>query len=229
MLFRFLVLSLVTLGVASAAGTLFVKPVQVCNNSGTTCANSSRTLFEAETDKIWAQAGLDISFLSWSTLKNTSLLTVNTVGEQNTLLALGAASYVTLYFVKTISFCGVALSGTVFGCAATPGYGLMIGDAVFTYGRRDTIAHELGHILGLPHPGDNAADNLMTDGNYRTTPTVIGDITPTGAGLGKLTPAQISTALSSPLVSTPEPATGLLMAFAGLGGLLYSRFRRTRA
>jgi len=224
-LLRIFLLALVSLTVATA-GTLYVRPIQICDNGGANCANSSQTLYQAETNKIWAQAGIDVVFLSWSTTNDTALLNVNTEAEQNALLTGLSTQYTTLWFVQTISYCGGPIGGTVFGCAASPGYGLMISNAVFAFGRLDTIAHELGHNLGLPHTEGfgNPANNLMTTGNFRSVPSTINDIFPDGADLDQLTPAQIAVAQSNPLV-IPEPATGILMAGAALGGLLYSRFR----
>jgi hypothetical protein len=95
-------------------------------------------------------------------------------------------------------------------------------DAVFSQTRLDTIAHEIGHSLGLPHTEDNSPDNLMTAGFARIAPKNIDDITPDGLGLDQLNPGQSSKALRSPFAGgaspIPEPGT-LLLVGIGLVGL----------
>ncbi|MBC8167398.1 MAG: PEP-CTERM sorting domain-containing protein, partial [Bryobacteraceae bacterium] len=115
---------------------------------------------------------------------------------------------------------------------AIPGNKVVIDQVVFTVGRLDTIAHEVGHLLGLRHddPGVET-DFLMRSGDDRMTPTTIDDITPDGAALDKLTAAQIATALADPKVLTavPEPATFATM-LCGLGvlGLVLRRRKGSR-
>ena len=50
---------------------LVINPIQVCDDLGTICANPSLELFEAETDAIWMQAGIDIEFLPWSVMNDS--------------------------------------------------------------------------------------------------------------------------------------------------------------
>jgi len=58
-------LFLVTSALPAVAATLAltIQPYQICDDDGTNCANSAKSLFEAEGDKIWAQAGIDLIFL----------------------------------------------------------------------------------------------------------------------------------------------------------------------
>jgi len=100
-------------------------------------------------------------------------------------------------------------------------------------GRIDTIAHELGHDLGLPDCTLCDADNLEAAGSFRDIPLSVNDIYPDGADYDQLTAAQIQTADSSAFLTqssqtdAPEPGT-LLLALSGVLGL-WLRARRTKA
>ena len=101
---------------------------------------------------------------------------------------------------------------------AISGNKVVIDQGIFAGGRIDTIAHEVGHLLGLKHDDPGVAvDFLMRSGADRTTPGAIGDITPDGAKLDKLTAAQIATAQADAKVTAvPEPTTYALLLL-GLG------------
>ena len=60
------------------SATIRIQPIQVCSDDGTVCANPNRNLFEAETRKIWAQAGTDIEFLPWRKFYGTPWLHLGT-------------------------------------------------------------------------------------------------------------------------------------------------------
>ena len=122
-------------------------------------------------------------------------------------------------------------------CSSSPA--LFVSDRVFNGNRRDTIAHELGHTLGLFHTNLDPAfstipsDNLMTaGGDGRLPPTSLADIYPDGAQLSKLTAGQIQTALASDYltkqvvlptpITIPTPPTMLLIGL----GLMILRIRR---
>ncbi len=70
--------------VASAASIthqLFVNPIQVSADDGTMTSNPTMELFEAATDKIWEQAGIDIVFLPWKTWNSSASLTISATSE----------------------------------------------------------------------------------------------------------------------------------------------------
>ena len=54
-----------------------VQPIQVCSTDGQTRANPGLTIYEAETDKIWAQAGIVFRFLPVVAYSNSTYLNVS--------------------------------------------------------------------------------------------------------------------------------------------------------
>lgn len=234
--------------VASAAITnrVTVQPIQVQNSAGEK-ANAGMELFEPETDKIWAQAGIDIDFLDWNTIVNDDLYVLDDHDGEDGILdeiadrdspgASSDSSVLNMWFVDEID--DNDDNTLIFGLAFQPGTTIAIADAVFGQGtggeRLDTIAHEIGHNLGLPHTspeeGETSppSDNLMTTGSERTVPDSIDDIYPDGLQLDRLTSDQISTVMESDLVQAiPEPGTGLLLVGASAVGLVRGR-RRAQA
>ncbi len=212
--------------------TLTVQVYQLCDNSGANCASlgpSGNHYFEDSVNKIWAQAGISVGFNFVSSINSTAFSHLNDSVTGDGFVAL-ATSYGT--FGPSTSTVDMFLVHTIVGAYGEGwlGYGgLAIAmDTVMAYnsgqGRLDTIAHELGHNLGLDHttPGNNY---LMTAGGTRTTPTTLGDITPDGLGLDLLSPAMISTVRQSSLLSAvPEPGTYTLFA----AGLLITGLLRRR-
>jgi hypothetical protein len=212
---------------------LTIQPIQVCNDAGTSCANTALELFEDVGNKIWAQAEIILSFLSFNVFDSTAFLDAD-FGD---LLDPGHGqnadpNVINMWFVNTITDCG-GVSGA-FGCGLVGGSGVAIADSVFSFnsgiGRLDTIAHELGHNLGLGHDdfGAGGALNLMTGGGTRTIPDEIGDVFPHGAMTDQLTDEQIAEARGSGLLTevVPEPSSLGLLAL-GLGLLLQRRRPRT--
>lgn len=205
---------------------LLVNPIQVRDDSGNNPANPSMTLYEAETDKIWSQAGIDIEFLPWKFMDNTTAQNITATSD---LLVGGNQAMnspvINMWFV--IDYAGA------YGAANSAGRRVAIDDSVFSFsggaGRRDTIAHELGHILGLPHIDGDFPLNLMEEGGVRNPATAIGQITPDGDMKDQLTAAQIQTALASPyLVVVPEPSLAVTMTGFSFVCLWAFRHRRRR-
>jgi hypothetical protein len=213
---------------AAWGGIVTIRPIQVCDDSGANCANAARELFEPEGQKIWDQADIDLLFLDWLTLDSTAFQSIGDTTEHDDLWDNHSDPdnlVVSLFFVLTASDCAGPIGGTLYGCAADTGQ-ITITDAVFSFnggnGRRDTIAHELGHVLGLPHSAFGS-DYLMQSGGSRTIPDGVADITPDGAGLSKLHPSEIDIAQDSAFNQPiPEPST-MVLSVLGLGLVLWRR------
>lgn len=217
--------------------SLSVKPIHICSDTATGCGNSAETLFEAEGDKIWAQAGIDLVFLPWAQINETDYLDV-AIGsgavidaEAQAVMTAGTAinntsltSAINMFFAPVLDsdpgLFGLGCGGPVFATFCNNQVGVFIADNVFSFnggvGRLDTIAHELGHVLNLQHTA--VADQLMASGSVRTIPGTINDIFPDGADLDQLTQAEITTALGSDFLQpVSEPATLTLLGIGLLG------------
>ena len=207
-------------GVSRNLPTRFVsiQPIQVCDDFGLFCADLA--LFEEATRKIWAQASIDVSFLAPNRLNASRFLTIDNQNEFAELsfaggpgafgrnpLSTRTSGPINMWFVKDI----FAFEGfETLGLAWIDQNGIVVSDKIQDFnngiGRLDTVAHEIGHNLGLTHQGfgSGGANNLMTEGFARNVPSSLDDITPDGARLDQLTNAQIDFARASPLTrSTP--------------------------
>lgn len=213
-------------GSAPPTRFLSVQPIQVCDDLGLICAELA--LFEETTRKLWAQANVVIDFLAPNRLNDSRFLTIDDQQEFSELsFAGGAGAFgrhplstrttgpLNLWFVDRI-FAYDDDTETL-GLGWIDLNGMVVSDNLLGFNngldRIDTVAHEIGHNLGLTHGnfGAGGANNLMTDGLSRRSPLSIADITPDGANLGQLTQAQIDFARQSPLLSDQPnqfPASG---------------------
>lgn len=206
---------------------LVVTVITVCDDAGANCAWQGplgNLFFEAEADKIWAQAGIDIKFELGANLNNTTLLNgQNSVADFTG--ALGGTG-TTMYLANT-------LTPGLFGEAYLDAGGVVVNmNAIMNFnggiGRLDTIAHELGHNLGIGHT-DSDANFLMASGGIRNIPDSLGEICPDGPCYDLLAQSHIDIARRSRLLidfqqTVPEPAAlGLALAALLAGGAVRRR------
>jgi len=193
------------------------------------------TTNETQLDTIYSQAifganTIDIRFLSFTSIVNASLTSIDSASEWNTLLGLNsnlASPVVNMYFVDKVRWCGDTGTSIV-GCAQG---NLQALDSTYAGGSNGGVlaAHELGHNLGLGHFSTGDGVNLMN---------------PTLSSSFALTAAQVSTLLTSALIrsdaggryieiqpiavlaaAVPEPSQWALLL---LGGGLLAGARRAR-
>jgi hypothetical protein len=220
--------------------TLTLDVFVVCNTDGTNCASTGPAgdaYFAAEANKIWAQAGISVGFNFVQNINDSNFTAINdnVVGKRfcdlaGTCAPLSPSSTnVDLFLTHSVNSVG----GAVYGEGYFGYGGIVIGmDLVMAYngglGRIDTIAHELGHNLGLVPEGALGGDAgghspghpnyLMADGVSRTVPATLADIAPSGLGLDFLPTDQINLARQSSLLhGVPEPASYALFALGLLG------------
>jgi hypothetical protein len=227
--------------------TLTLDVFVVCNDDGTNCASTGPAgdaYFAAEVNKIWAQAGISVGFNFVQNINSTNFTGIDDSVTGKGFSDLGAAygthgastTTVDLFLTHTVrSVSGIVNppSVLVYGEGYFGYGGIVIGmDTVMAYngglGRIDTIAHELGHNLGLVPQGALGGDAgghspghpsyLMADGASRNVPATLANIAPSGLGLDFLPTDQINLARQSALLhDLPEPASFALFALGLLG------------
>ncbi len=215
---------------------LTIQVYQVCDNTGANCASTGPAgdpYFEAETDLIWSQAGIGVGFNIAGTIDSTLFSTIDdTAGSGHTFEDLDdleggpSSTTVDMFLVHDVD------SNSAYGEGWMGAGGLVINmDLVMAFngglGRIDTIAHELGHNLGLVPPslgGDSGGHSdsshpnyLMASGGWRNVPATMADINPNGSQLDQIPQDQADYARQSSLLSdsVPEPA-GMPILGSGL-------------
>lgn len=259
-----------------------INPIFIQNGAGGGVAvqtnyASSLTLFQDATQRLFAQAGIRLVWQAPSTYVSSAFYTIG-AGAQGSIdiINLAAApgngaaptnaNIVNLWFTGPTSTGTLGVSGQstnlvtgIFSTQVIYKYAT-VSETVFnsaSYYSLSTIAHEIGHVLGLKHesviPDTNyagvnfsgvsvPANNLMKGETVGATSyDQIFSPTNTG-GFGVLTAEQITMLRLSPLVTAnpvagdsynysavPEPATEALLAgvFAGLSVMGYRRWVRS--
>jgi hypothetical protein len=135
---------------------LDVHVVRVCDDTGTTCASTgpaSDPYFEKAGDKIWAQAGIDLNFIPAPNLLSDAFFNIDdrVSGKAFDDLSNPSATTVTMWLVDSITVDNGAPDGAnIYGEGWLGFGGLVIDiDMITSQNRMDTIAHEIGHNLGL--------------------------------------------------------------------------------
>lgn len=214
--------------------TLTIRVFQLCSDSGSNCAALGPIgdpYYATATNTIWAQAGIRISYDFVGQINSTFYSNIDE-GAGNSFETL-TATY-DLANQASLTVVDMFLVHNIVNAYGEGWWGagglVMAMDSILSFnsgnnglGRLDTMAHELGHNLGLEptilggdgggHVPSNGVDNqLLSAGGYRHVPGSLADIAPNGLGYDLLTPDEIAYARTSSLLSDiPEPASLMLV------------------
>lgn len=165
--------------------TIDIQPIDVCNSSGTSCAPTSfAPVYEAYADLIFQQAGVGLVFLpatkfipASSDPTNWLNPTIDASGSDafdvaHQLMRLpghgqptsNTTAVLNLWFVDTLK---VSSGPTVYGTGFIGGNGAIVATApnpvTGALASVDTLAHEVGHNLGLTHVDDTPLNGTTLD------------------------------------------------------------------
>lgn len=192
------------------------------------------TTNEAGVDDVFSQSEfgstpVDIFYNPTTSVANSDLLNINSQLRLDTLFGLNdttSADVISLYFVDTISWCGIGSPNpSIVGCATLGGNDIVVESAFAGGGFGiELLAHEIGHSLDLEHV---MFANLMRgflDGNTDLNPNQVTDIldSPKTQTAGASRFVEVS-----PILVTPLPPAVILFVSAILGflGILHRRKR----
>jgi hypothetical protein len=204
-----------------------VQPIEVCADDGSGCATPDIASFETAANKIFSQTGLGLVFLPVSQLRDSSYQTTivdpsgNPIDQAHQLLRLPNAAQspnpttLDVYFVASLQRTD---SVPIFGYGLINSNGAIVGGGAAV----DTMAHELGHNLGLLHTdllnsdgsesaGAQVNNNNLMQSLFRMVPTSASD-TRIGSTIDLLTSGQ-GTQVQNPLFTA-----GLLDVTVGRPG-----------
>ena len=187
--------------------------VNVYQINGASLGPVGNSYFETEVDLIWAQAGIDVNFIFGGAITNAAWDDVSG-NEFNTVTAsqghFQSSTVLDMFLTHTVE------GRTAYGVGWLGVGGIVIGmDDVMGFnsplGRIDTIAHEIGHNLGLDHSTNPY--ELMASGGIRNVPLTSANINPNGLDYDQLSQAQINSTRMSTLLRdytpSPPPANNL--------------------
>lgn len=239
---------------------LVIRPIQICNSTGS-CANDQQQLFEPVDDAVWAQAGIEIQYLQFSSvvdqrsfdLTHEELFGSFAQPENWFETAPGNVDnthVVDLWFARSLP---AGILGIADADADPTGMfidvvrnNILVSQSVVEFSGNDTIAHEIGHVLGLNHCGYRpslfgssyipcpGASVLTDDSKNLMTPFVTFNVSPNnvaphGLGLAELTAEQIRMARLSPFLidvtTVPLPAPWSMLLLGACMAWVRSRSR----